>query len=115
MKPTIGQTVYVRQNNRGKVTVKEAQLSKIGRRYYYVEFPPYSTEQRFDAETMWANALNPTDKLYFSMQEIELEDEYHQRYRLIVDAFGIVGHKYPRPTLDQLQRICAILSEGEGD
>src|SRR5687768_12823963 len=99
----VGQTVYLRpQNNaaRRSSEIKEAVITKVGRKYFEVEPKWYG---RFKVDTMYQDAghYTPDYQAYLSMEEIEEEKELSKLYDEVSKFFK--GYGRPEITTEQIK------------
>lgn len=105
----IGQKVYLRpQNNaaRRSTEIKEATITKVGRKYFEVEPKWYG---RFEIETMYQDGgdYTPNYQAYFSLEEIEEEKELNKLHREVGKFF--TGYGKPDISPSQIRAIADIL------
>ena len=106
----VGQKVYLKNRNHGNINeITESQISKIGRKYFYVG--PHS-ELKFNINTLAQESgqYSPNWVIYLSMQEILDEEEYSSTARHIEKI--ISSPYYNKITLDQLRQIKRIIDGG---
>lgn len=100
----IGQTIYLKPIGNAKrhsKDIKEAKISKIGRKYFNVEPSYYG---RFFIDSMYQDCGEYISdyKAYLSKQEIEEEEEANLLYLKIKKQFESYGNPF---TLNQLKKL----------
>ena len=111
----VGQKVYLKSHRLRNIIVKEYFIKTIGRKYITVwDGKADWTEEQFHKDTLRQKTHYAPDLyLYFSMQDINDEEETNDLNRKIGDKFNSINRS--GLSLDQLRRINAIIEEGRCD
>jgi hypothetical protein len=107
----VGQTVFLLHGYSKKDDIKEIKISKIGRKYFYLEKDNYNIP--YDLETLEdTHETNYKNKIYLKVVDYIREmEEYTLRsniYRLVTN-----NYKFEKLSFSQLKKIDNIIKEDE--
>lgn len=122
----VGQKVFLKpvnenasRNFKGNILegVKERKVSKIGRKYFYVESNFRCQPLKFNLDDFFESTQGyPGWQVYFSMEEVikSIADEADTN-RIIWKINDLARYERTDLSVDQLRRIEKIIDEGDQD
>lgn len=110
----IGQIVYFRPDRYNK-NGRESKITKIGRKYFYVDATGGYNTRKVSIEEMrvYVDGYGWAESVYLSKQDIKNEDEYNETESCIRKQFDHFYQQKEKLTLHQLRRIWKIITGKE--